>query len=468
MAIPSYTERMIVPANTSFLQWVERTNDVMDDLGTVVLSIGSDNVGNTDLLGVFSATTIAGSTMRGGTSSTSDLLTFTSNTTFNGQKTIFQQDNDVELEGNFSATGSNKDFQIDNRNISLEASNTITISANSLAFGGSAVFSETVEMVNVLITGNATIENIVFTGNTILEDLEISGNVSVGSTLDTQLINAIGGEFTNIQVSNETFLNKLTVSGNATLANTSVTNLTVSANTSTSNLTVSANTSTTNLVVSANTSTTNLVVSANTSTTNLVVSGNTALANTSVTNLTSTGTSATKLSVGTTAQRPTPQSGMIRFNTSTTTFEGYDGASWSGIGSATISNDTSTNQSRFLAFVESTSGIATNLTVSSTKLFFNPSTGTLNATEFNALSDEIFKENIEPITSALDIIDQVEGVLFDWKETSKQSAGVIAQQLETILPRAISETEGIKSVNYGVIIAYLIEAVKELRKINNK
>lgn len=45
-----------------------------------------------------------------------------------------------------------------------------------------------------------------------------------------------------------------------------------------------------------------------------------------------TGTGALKLPVGTTAQRPTPAAGQIRFNSTTTVFEGHDGAAWGPIG----------------------------------------------------------------------------------------------------------------------------------------
>ena len=58
----------------------------------------------------------------------------------------------------------------------------------------------------------------------------------------------------------------------------------------------------------------------------------------SATNVTASGfvgtgaTDAIKLPVGTTAQQPTPATGMLRFNTTDTSFEGYDGAEWGAIG----------------------------------------------------------------------------------------------------------------------------------------
>jgi hypothetical protein len=112
-----------------------------------------------------------------------------------------------------------------------------------------------------------------------------------------------------------------------------------------------------------------------------------------------------------------------------------------------------------------TSGAWTAATVSSTKLFFNPSTGTLNATNFNSLSDINAKTNIAVITSATNTINKLNGVEFNWKDNGNKSAGVIAQELEQILPHLVDTAEnGTKSVSYAGLTAYLIGAIKELSK----
>ena len=99
---------------------------------------------------------------------------------------------------------------------------------------------------------------------------------------------------------------------------------------------------------------------------------------------------------------------------------------------------------------------------------FNASTGTLSATNFNSGSDERFKENIETLNNALDTIEKLRGVKFNWRENGKPSIGVIAQELEEILPELVEGDEN-KSVNYSGIIGVLIEAIKELNyKIDNK
>ena len=83
-------------------------------------------------------------------------------------------------------------------------------------------------------------------------------------------------------------------------------------------------------------------------------------------------------------------------------------------------------------------------------------------------SDEKLKENITKIDGALDMISQIKGVEFTWKESGKNSGGVIAQDIQKILPNFVVEQEKLESdekfltVDYNGIIGLLIEAVKEL------
>jgi hypothetical protein len=138
------------------------------------------------------------------------------------------------------------------------------------------------------------------------------------------------------------------------------------------------------------------------------------------------------------------------------------GSSGSITAGATITDDTSTNATRYVMLGSGTSGAYTVANVSSTKLYFNPSTGTLSSTIFNSLSDENKKTNISKIENATDILKEINSVEFNWKDNGEKSAGVIAQELEKILPWLVSENEGIKSVNYSGLIAYLIQSNKEL------
>ena len=93
----------------------------------------------------------------------------------------------------------------------------------------------------------------------------------------------------------------------------------------------------------------------------------------------------------------------------------------------------------------------------------NFSAGTITCTDLNSTSDINLKENVQTVNNALETISALRGVSFDWKETGRGSYGVIAQELEEVLPDLVNTGE-VKSVNYNGIIGVLIEAIKELKK----
>jgi hypothetical protein len=130
---------------------------------------------------------------------------------------------------------------------------------------------------------------------------------------------------------------------------------------------------------------------------------------------------------------------------------------------ATLENDVDTNFEYLVGMANAQTGAWVTAYVSNTKLYFNPNTGTLSATNFNNLSDEELKTNISIITNATATVKTIDGVEFDWKDSGKRSAGFIAQRIEEVLPHLVtSNQEGMKSVNYSAMIAYLVETVKEL------
>jgi len=96
------------------------------------------------------------------------------------------------------------------------------------------------------------------------------------------------------------------------------------------------------------------------------------------------GTDAMLLPKGTTAQQPTGVAGYLRFNTTTTQFEGYNGTAWSSVGGAAISNDTSTSSFEYPLFAAATSGTALTVYTSNAKLLYKPSTGEFQASELAA------------------------------------------------------------------------------------
>jgi hypothetical protein len=140
------------------------------------------------------------------------------------------------------------------------------------------------------------------------------------------------------------------------------------------------------------------------------------------------------------------------------------GVSWSPSASVSLTDDTTTNAIRYPTFEDiAVPSVVTSLSVSSTKLQFNPSSGTLSATVFTSLSDRTQKEDIRPIENAIGIVNQLTGVRYNWKNnTNKPSIGLIAQDVEEVIPEVVVEmADGLKSVSYGNIVAVLIEAIKE-------
>ena len=85
----------------------------------------------------------------------------------------------------------------------------------------------------------------------------------------------------------------------------------------------------------------------------------------------------------------------------------------------------------------------------------------------DSASDVILKENIKTIDNALDKVTKLRGVEYDYKDNKKHSIGVIAQEVEEVLPELVNGSEQ-KSVAYGKIAAVLIEAIKEQNEVINK
>ena len=90
-------------------------------------------------------------------------------------------------------------------------------------------------------------------------------------------------------------------------------------------------------------------------------------------------------------------------------------------------------------------------------------TNTVTAVDFNSTSDESTKDHIVSITNGTSVVKQLDGVEFTWKNNGSKSAGFIAQRIEEVLPHLVHlNSEGTKTLNYNGIIAYLVQAVKEL------
>ncbi len=142
------------------------------------------------------------------------------------------------------------------------------------------------------------------------------------------------------------------------------------------------------------------------------------------------------------------------------------------VGSSTAAGDTITingnTNNNVLTATGNTGTIQgeTGMTYNGTKLAV---TGTIEASSdivaFSS-SDKRLKDNVLPITNAVEKIKQLSGVEFDWNENqstySGHDIGVIAQEIEEIFPSIVRESsEGYKQVKYEKLVSVLIEAIKE-------
>lgn len=116
--------------------------------------------------------------------------------------------------------------------------------------------------------------------------------------------------------------------------------------------------------------------------------------------------------------------------------------------------------------------------------FYVRGDGVVWANSYQTWSDSTLKEDIRPIPSALSLLQGIRGVSYLFKQetlkpnalpstyippkSTKRTYGMIAQELETILPEAVeTDDKGLKSISYNSLIPVLIEAIKEQQaKIN--
>ena len=101
-----------------------------------------------------------------------------------------------------------------------------------------------------------------------------------------------------------------------------------------------------------------------------------------------------------------------------------------------------------------------------------------NITAYGSTSDIRLKENIEVIDNALDKVKQLKGITYDLKSDGNRLTGLIAQDLEKVLPEAVYETTDVAdddkhlAIRYGNTVGLLVEAIKELearvKELENK
>ena len=105
---------------------------------------------------------------------------------------------------------------------------------------------------------------------------------------------------------------------------------------------------------------------------------------------------------------------------------------------------------------------ATTFTVDSTgAAIFSTS---VTAAAFITASDRSLKDAIRPITNYETILSSIHGVHFNWKGSGKKDIGVIAQDLQGVIPEAVHEIKGgVYGVTYYRLVPVLIEAIKGLQ-----
>ena len=202
--------------------------------------------------------------------------------------------------------------------------------------------------------------------------------------------------------------------------------------------------------------------------------------------------------VGTTAQRGTAVQGGIRYNTTSSGFEGYNGSAWAGLGGVKdadgdtyIAAEASADSDDLDFYTAGTqrmkidqAGAVTFSNVGTINVgadtdghdvkFFGATTakymlwdesadelivsGTLTET-----SSREMKTNIEPIENILPSVLQMRGVKFDWKEGTKDNYGFIAEEVDKLFPYLVTHDEEGKAqgIQYSKMTAVLLEAIKE-------
>lgn len=166
----------------------------------------------------------------------------------------------------------------------------------------------------------------------------------------------------------------------------------------------------------------------------------------------------TGIGVATPTQRLDVQGGVIRQNMNSTFDVWIQGGASTAGGDARnlafLGTDEDSGDTLYLNYNnEYSSGtiIGSILTVS----------GNVTAPGYFHSSDARLKKNVET-SPGLSIISKLRGVVFDWKKDGTPSAGLIAQEVEGVMPSAVhTDEEGMKSVEYDQLIAPMIEAIKE-------
>jgi len=141
--------------------------------------------------------------------------------------------------------------------------------------------------------------------------------------------------------------------------------------------------------------------------------------------------------------------------------------SGSSANSATLTLRGTSSATKATASVLMNEGIASSSTTTGTLVVTGGVgiSGQLTATTLVETSSIVFKENVNPIENALELVMQLMGVTYDRKDNKEHEAGLIAEQVYKIIPDLVSlDTNGNPhGIKYTKLTAYLIESIKSLK-----
>lgn len=157
-------------------------------------------------------------------------------------------------------------------------------------------------------------------------------------------------------------------------------------------------------------------------------------------------------SAGIVANGTIGSSGQILTSNGSATYWGAPPATTGGTNTTIQFNDSNTLNGSLALTFDKTSN---NLSVANT----------VSATDFNNVSDISLKKNILTITNSSDIVLNLNPVSFKWKDNDEKAYGLIAQEVEDIIPEIVSVREdGTKTVSYVQVIPLLVSMIKDQQK----
>jgi len=91
--------------------------------------------------------------------------------------------------------------------------------------------------------------------------------------------------------------------------------------------------------------------------------------------------------------------------------------------------------------------------------------GAVKAVSYNSTSSLRYKENVKPLEGALDIVSKLNSVRFDWKKDGKSDIGLIAEEVDKVLPELVLKNDQGEpdAIDYGKLTSILIGAINEIK-----